>query len=163
MKKWFLIVFCAALVGLILYFVLPPYIANRQLQQLNTSSLSSLKAVALATVLYCEDNGDRFPPEFLSNEGLRESLTGYLDKDVKDKSAVFAPKNPDEAVILGNKRLAGVMKSSIADKGEAIMLFESKDWAELDGRNISYADAHVKFVKPFDDRMLEVGFEEGYE
>jgi len=142
------------LVALILVVVFYPAPGHHP-TPLRVVTLSNARQLAIATQMYHEDNDGLYPYVYATNDDLKATLGPYVKNDY-----ILESINPDGAVFLGNRVVAGVEQESIEVPKDATILFESKDWVEHNGRNCAFADGHAKFIKGFDDRMLEVEFVE---
>lgn len=102
-------------------------------------SLSNIKQVSLALIMYSADYDD-VVPYVQSTKGAFEVLDPYSKNREITKSL-----NPSGAKILLNMAIAGANMASIEKPAETVMFYEDKPWP--DGtRMVSFCDGHAKSV-----------------
>lgn len=102
-----------------------------------TSSLSNLKQIALASIMYANDYDDLLP-YVQSTKSMQWVTTPYLKNN-----SVWTNPNPAGGQYLLNMSLAGVNLSGIDKPAETILFYESTPW-EDGRRGVAYADGHAK-------------------
>jgi hypothetical protein len=104
-----------------------------------TITLSNLKQVGTALMLFLSDYDDKLP-YVQSTPQLFTFLNPYLKNE-----EVFKTKNPMGGSFRFNMSLAGVSVTDIENPASTPLVYESEAWP--DGkRGICYADSHAKFV-----------------
>ena len=104
-----------------------------------TATMSNLKQVGLATLIFLSDYDDYFPyvqstPQFVQ----------FLQPYSKNME-IFKTRNPMGGEIRFNMSLAGASSTEIESPAETPMFFESVAWP--DGKRcVAYADSHVKAI-----------------
>ncbi|MBS1705724.1 MAG: hypothetical protein JST40_07600 [Armatimonadetes bacterium] len=104
-----------------------------------TATLSNMKQVCLATIMYAGDNDDLYPG-VQSTASARAVLLPY----VKNKE-VFQSQNPAKSEFRFNCALASVNAEIIEYPAETILWYETTPW-EDGSRIIGYTDGHAKSV-----------------
>lgn len=105
------------------------------------TTLSNVKQISLAVMMYAGDFDDEMP-YVQSTKGAFEVIYPYLKNKEVTKSL-----NPSGAKFLLNMAVAGVNMSSIELPAETVLFYEDKPWP--DGtRVVSFTDGHAKKLSP---------------
>jgi hypothetical protein len=104
-----------------------------------TQTLSNLKQVALATIMYCTDYDDVYP--YVQNTGTVQEVTYPY---VKNRE-VWKTLNPKGGRFLFNLAIGGASAPQIENPAEMPMFYEERAWPD-GSRAVAYADGHAKFV-----------------
>lgn len=119
--------------------------------RLHIGTLSNFKQVATSVRLYMIDNDERFPPQFSTQEDLRDALASYELPEL-----VYKTTNPNGGKMMPNSELAGIKLSAVLDPAETAMIYETKDWP--DGKVVIAAvDTSTRFVDSRDLINLDPG------
>lgn len=110
---------------------------------LQTQSLSKVKQIALAVLVYAADHQDRLPPA----KGLKAAVMPYL----RDADVLTPPGAPKGTVgYFLDPRLSGRLSASIERPAETAMILEgapTKTAFPYRGRTpVGYADGHAKMA-----------------
>ncbi|MBN9500175.1 MAG: hypothetical protein BGO01_06100 [Armatimonadetes bacterium 55-13] len=112
-----------------------------------TASLSNLKQLSLAAIMYSTDYDDIFP-YVQSTNGAFEVMQPYF----KNREITKAT-NPGTQYRL-NMAIAGVESTSVENPSAMPLFFESREWP--DGtRGVAFCDGHAKFVSRDEWAQLE--------
>jgi prepilin-type processing-associated H-X9-DG protein len=102
-----------------------------------TQTLSNVKQVALACIIYANDYDDVLP------NGASTAQVQKLTEPYIKNLNLWKTLNPAGGRLLFNTKLSGVNMQSLDSIATTPMLYETKPWS--DGRRVvGYADGHVK-------------------
>lgn len=116
--------------------ILLPVFAQAREKARETASISNLKQISLAAMMYCQDYDETLPPT-KSAERLRSVLAPYLKNNEIWTSPVTGK------VYAANPWLSGKSLASIESPAETVMLFEAAPYRD-GARAVAYVDGHVK-------------------
>jgi len=152
--KTLLIVACALGAFIVLTLVFDPFHIWYYYPAKSTQTLSNVKQIGMATIMYTEDFDGRFPHEFSTYSLQKEALMPYLNNE-----KVFETLNPAGGEIVPNANLQQEFIEGVVNPAKSVMHYETKDWEDKKGRNLDYVDSHAKFIKGFDEsKDLDVEF-----
>jgi len=152
---WLTAFIVTVIICIVAWLTMPIWLRVPRYHYPRSLPLSNIKQVCLAAIMYSADYDDTLPLRMSSNDDLLSSLLPYAMNE-----EIFKSVNPSGSTILGNDLLEGVDTTTVNRPFEVVMIYESRDWAERDGRNVGYVDGHAKFIQYFDHRMLDVDFVE---
>ncbi len=116
---------------------LRPVLYQSRMEALGILSISNLKQIANAILLYESDHGDSLP-KLTSPEDLRAAVSGIVQNDAVFADPLF--KLPYRTV----PELSGKSESTIQNPSETIVAYE--DVPIRTNRAVAYADSHVARV-----------------
>ena len=120
----------------VLAAILFPVFAQAREKARETASLSNLKQISLAAMMYCQDYDETLPPT-KSADRLRTVLAPYLKNNEIWTSPVTGKR------YAANPWLSGMSLASIESPADTVMLYEAV--AYRDGaRAVAFVDGHVK-------------------
>jgi prepilin-type processing-associated H-X9-DG protein len=106
-------------------------------------TMSNMKQVGLAAIMYSADCDDRLPLQLGSARQVKPVLLPYIRNE-----QIFTTLNPNGGEFLGNAKINGMSLMEVDKPAETVLFYESNDWP--DGRRVvCYADGHVKWVQGF--------------
>ena len=106
-----------------------------------TATLSNIKQISTAMVIYLADSDDIFP-YVQGTPQLFKLLMPYCKNE-----EIMKTLNPAGGMFRFNMSLAGVNSTEIAEPANTVMFYESEPWAD-GSRCVSFADTHAKVVNP---------------
>jgi prepilin-type processing-associated H-X9-DG protein len=149
---------------LLLMAILMPALTQARDQARDVASMSNVKQLCLATLMYCDDNEQRFPP----CDNWPDALKPYY-REPKILSSPYASDAGRSYAM--NAKLNGRRISDISKRGQTVLLFEARSGsAPAGGREllpdeprgprgyiIGFVDGHVERVPP--ERLEELIWE----
>lgn len=104
-----------------------------------TQTLSNMKQVATAMIMYISDSDDEYPyPQ--TTKTIR-----YITAPYMKNNDLWTTRNPNGGEFLFNMALGGVSATQLEYPAEMVMFYESKAWP--DGtRVVAFADGHARVV-----------------
>lgn len=149
---------------LLLMAILMPALAQARDQARAVASMSNVKQLCLATLLYCDDNEQRFP----ACDNWPDALKPYY-REPKILSSPYASDAGRSYAM--NAGLNGRRISDISERGQTVLLFEARSGSTPAGGRellpdrprapkgyiIGFVDGHVERVPP--ERLDELIWE----
>jgi prepilin-type processing-associated H-X9-DG protein len=148
----------------LLMAILMPALAQARHQARTAVSLNNVKQLCLATLLYCDDNEQRFPP----CDNWPDVLKSYYH----EPKLLTSPHVPHAVRSYAmNAKLNGRRISDISERGQTVLFFEARSGSAPDGGRellpdeprgprgyiIGFVDGHVECVPP--ERLDELIWE----
>ena len=118
--------------------ILFPVFAHAREKARETSSLSNLKQLALATLMYAQDHDEVFPP-LADAAKTHASLMPYLREE-----RVFTPPNK-RATYIANAALSRKNLAIIPEPSNCLLFYESTP-SSLGKRSVVFADGHAHTI-----------------
>jgi prepilin-type processing-associated H-X9-DG protein len=123
---------------MIMAAILFPVFAQARLKARETSSVSNLKQIAIAVLMYTQDYDENFPP-MSSAASAEKALLPYIkNKDVFVSPLTGEPYRPNPA--LSRKSLAALEKPA-----ETVLYYEASP-AQDKTRGVAFVDGHVRRI-----------------
>jgi len=117
-----------------------PAITRARTQARRVSSMSNLKQMALAVIMYAEDNDGKCPPDL-------EAVKPY---GVDDR-VLQSPRKPNGFSGPSYIYIPGLSRN-IQGPAETIVVYENPQICD-DGTNVAFMDGHVEFMRPWQFRQ----------
>jgi hypothetical protein len=137
---WAIVLICiAGLCGLgvpILAALLFPVFAQAKWSAKKVQTLSNMKQLSLAMIMYTTDFDDKFPPTMDSALAVKPFVEAYAKND-----GIFLSLHPEGSELLGNGKLAGKASQNILRPADTLMFYDEKPWQ--DKLLAAYTDGHV--------------------
>lgn len=127
--------------GGILAAIMFPVFAQAKLAAQKSTTMSNMKQIAIASMMYQTDHDDLYPHRFSTHSDMSELLLPYIKE-----SSYFETLNPSGGEIIPNDMFEGFNGVEVADVFGTVMIHETEDWPS-GGRTFAFADSHVKFVR----------------
>lgn len=140
---YFLAVSILCLAGLLLF---PVFACGCSRARPVVASMSDLKQLVFASMLYSGDYDDRLPPRMSSGTAAGPYLSNYLFPNPSDShrlDEILHSRSPNKLPWKGNGRLAGMKVGEVKQPEKTIVFCDGEDWT--DGRRLAgFLDGHVK-------------------
>lgn len=114
---------------------------QEQLMRDRSKTLTNLKQVSVAMVIYTADFDDCFP--YVQSTAAAQFVTYPYAKSLD----IWKTYNPGKSKFLMNLSIAGVDSTTIEKPSETILFHESKPWPDTT-RCVSFTDTSSRVVKP---------------
>jgi prepilin-type processing-associated H-X9-DG protein len=151
---------CASIVGLLAVVACYCCVRYGLFPPPRVSCMSNLRQLALGTIMYAQDYGDRLPRAADWTEALYPYVKDYrLYKCPGDPRRPFILPGRRERSLISygaNLRLSGAKTDDIAEPSRSIWLFDcyqqavapdAAAWWHNHGANFAFVDGHVKWLK----------------
>ena len=90
-------------------------------------TMSNVKQIATALMLYAADNDDRLPHKFSTHQDLSNSVSRFFSSASYDpEGGIPETRNPNGGTIIPNRLLAGMLLSDVADPDSTAMIYGSR-------------------------------------
>ena len=140
---------------LLLMVILMPSLAKARHQARNVVSMNNVKQLCLATLIYCDENEQKFPP----CDNWPDVLKSYC-REPKILASPYEPYKGRSYAM--NAELNGRRKTDIGEPARTVLLFEAQPGSPpaggrellpakpygLKGYVIGFLDGHIELVRP---------------
>ena len=140
---------------LLLMAILMPALAQARHQARIAVSMNNVKQLCLATLLYCDNNEQKFPP----CDNWPDALKSYYG----EPKILTSPHAPDSGRSYAmNAELNGRRRTDISEPARTVLLFEAQSGSApaggrellqekpygLKGYVIGFVDGHIELIRP---------------
>lgn len=123
--------------------ILFPFFRQTRIDIRREQARENLRVLARGVLMYAEDADGRFPLTMESAAALQLPIGWYLGTA---PTTILRPANPLGGELLGDARLDGAARASLANPSETAMLRDSLAWPEGDAA-VALADGRAKFFR----------------
>jgi len=126
-----------------------PVFARARENARRSSCQQNLKSIALATIIYTNSNNEAFP-NTKSDEEFKKIVSNSVGTGSIEPFECPSETTKGTNDYVYNKKLAGLKLEDVKDPANTPMLWDKESTNHFEGRNIAFADGHIKWYREAD-------------
>jgi prepilin-type processing-associated H-X9-DG protein len=133
--------------------ILFPVFARARENARRSSCQQNLKSIALATIIYTNRNNEAFP-NTKSDEEFKKIVSNSVGTGSIEPFECPSETTKGTNDYVYNKKLAGLKLEDVKDPANTPMIWDKEGTNHLEGRNIAFADGHIKWYREEEAQAL---------